>query len=430
MNAHAKTAHNALPQTEAATSQLPILHAIGGQALTQRAEWLKPDPPFFPHLSNLSRVFPVVDAFRTEFHGYVDAALEHLFQLRPSLRTMAPASCWRLALNAQRYGAIYFLGRRDAALALEAAGEFDVQLDAIGQELSTDGLSNRLFNFAVCAWVHGRADRRRYSRIRLPRNGLMTQERDAVFVNRKNFEGFSPEMAFDCGQALYDLHDFVHYLCACISPQLYGCKYFGAFSQLERELQALIRDHRHQDETPTLFGDSLMFRQLSLGLFDTLQHRTDSDRHLVEAISVELARYLRAEIALLQPATGRMVSAPHSLDPRSLAALSQNKAYEHTASECEELVFVRGAPSGADALSAHGTAQRIQLMSRLPMQYHERRNYLRHRAHKRAYLLHARHLRNACADATPDARMLDIVINNLTFADYLAGSRLDLFEHL
>ncbi|GAB3380952.1 hypothetical protein [Lysobacter fragariae] len=430
MNAHAKTGRDVPLQSGAAAPRLPVLHAVGGAIGTGRAEWLKPEPPFLPQLSNLSRVFPVVDAFRAEFNECVDAAFEHLFHSRPFLRSLAPAPLWRLALSAQRYGAIYFLGRRDAAGAAEMARDCPELLDALGRELSTDQLTNRLFNFAICAWIHGRADRRRYSPIRLPRNGMMARDRNAVFVNRRNFDGITPADVFDCGDALYDLHDFVHYLCACISPELYGCKYFGPFSKLERDLQALIRDHRHQDEAPTLFGDSLMFRQLSLGLFDALQHKGESDRQLVEAISLELARYLRAETGLLQPATGRVVHAPHPLDVRSLAALSQNKAYEHTASECEELVFVRGAPSAPDTLSPHGTAERIALMTRLPMQYHERRNYLRHRAHKRAYLLHARHLRQSCADDTLDAGILDMVINNLTFADYLAGSRLDLFEQL
>lgn len=430
MHAHPGSASHASLDEGSGASPLPVLQAVGGRSCTGRVAWRKPEPPFLPQLSNLSRVFPVVDAFRGEFHACLDAALGHLFRSRPSLRAMAPVALWRLALGAQRYGAIYFLGRRDAAGATDLVRDGADLLDALGRELATDGLANRLFNHAVCGWVHGNAGRRRYSPIRLPRNGLMSRDRDAVFVNRKDFEGLSPAMAFDHGEALYDLHDFVHYLCASIAPQLYGCRYFGAFAQLERGLQALVRDHRHQDEAPTLFGDSLMFRQLSLGLFDALQHRCDSDRQLVETISLELARYLRAEIGLLQPATGRVVRAPHSLDVRSLAALSQNKAYEHTASECEELVFVRGAASGTDMLSPHGTAERIRLMAQLPMQYHERRNYLRHRAHKRAYLLHARHLRQSCAAGTADARMLDMVVNNLTFADHLAGSRVDLFERL
>lgn len=417
-------------QSGSVVSKSQVWRAVVGTTRADRAGWGKPEPPFLPHLSNLSCVFPVVDAFKIEFYEYIDAALKYLFLLRPSLGSMAPVPIWRLALSAQRYGAIYFLGRRDAEAFSEVVQDCPGLLDALGRELLSDHLTNRLFNFAICAWVHSCPDRRHYSPIRLPRNGIMTQDRSAVFVNREDFDSVMPKDVFACGEALYDLHDFVHYLCAGISKELYGCKYFGRFMQLDRVLQALIRDRRYRDESPNLFGDSLMFRQLSLGLFDALQQRIDSDWQLVEAISVELARYLRAEIGLLQPATGRVVHAPYALDVRSLAALSQNKAYEHTASECEELVFIRGAPSGSDSLSSYGTAERIRLIERLPMQYYERRNYLRHRAHKRAYLLHAFCLRQSCGNGTWDTQIIDMIINNLTFADYLAGSRIDLFEQL
>lgn len=189
-----------------------------------------------------------------------------------------------------------------------------------------------------------------------------------------------------------------------------------------------MRDHRHADAAPTLFGDSLMFRQLSLGLFDALHERLGCDARIVDAISGQLARYLRADTGLLQPATGRVLHAPGVLDAWQLAVLAQNKAYEHTASECEELVFVRGSAGPCpDALAALPTVDRIRRIAALPLQYHERRNFLRHRAQKRAYLMHARLLREHAGDAM-EAALLDRTIDHLTFADHLAGRRANLFE--
>lgn len=412
----------------AAESGVPV-RTVATSSAGAGAGWLKPEPPFLPGLANVARVHAVIDAFKAEFDACLDAALEHLFTATPHLRALASNRVWRLALYAQRYGAIYFLSRREAAAAGERLGEDAAPLRTLDGMLNGQALTHRLFNYAVCAWIHARPARRHYARIRLPRNGIMAQGRDAVFVNRRDFDGVAPADVFACDAPLYDLHDFVHYVCASVSDELYGCKYFGRFSRLDREAQALVRDHRYRDEAPTLFGDSLMFRQLSLPLFDALQDATCSDRQVVDRISQALARYLRAEVGLLQPATGRTVHAPGVMDARTLAVLSQNKAYEHSASECEELMFIRGGldPS-PDRLSDVATVDRIALMARLPLQYHERRNFLRHRAQKRAYLLHARYLKASAAD--DDVALLDRVIANLTFADYLAGDRLDLYEHL
>jgi len=151
---------------------------------------------------------------------------------------------------------------------------------------------------------------------------------------------------------------------------------------------------------------------------------------LVAAISEELSRYLRAETALLQPSTGQWLAAHRALDPTALAVLSQNKAYEHTASECEELLFVRGGAGTADAFSGLDTPERIQAMAEAPLNYFERRNFLRHRAHKRAYLLHSRFLREQHSPDSATTEFLDEIFDNLCFADHLAGRRLDLFSRV
>jgi len=406
------------------------LESAAPRARPPAASWLKPDAPFLPKLVNFENVIPAFAQFKQEFYGYLDQALAHAFSTRPELASMAPPELWRWCLAAQKYGAIYFLCRREARELAPLARDNAEAMRRLARALQEDRLSDRLFNFAVCAWVHGDPRRRNYSRIRLPRNGIMSAGGGEIYVNKGDFKGVSPAQSFDQPVALYDLHDFVHHVCSRISSELYGCRYFGVFSRFDRSLQSLVRDHRHASPEPNLFGDSLMFRQLSLGLFDSLYDSGASDSELVAAISEELSRYLRAETALLQPSTGQWLAAHRALDPTALAVLSQNKAYEHTASECEELLFVRGGAGTADAFSGLDTPERIQAMAEAPLNYFERRNFLRHRAHKRAYLLHSRFLREQHSPDSATTEFLDEIFDNLCFADHLAGRRLDLFSRV
>jgi hypothetical protein len=332
---------------------------------------------------------------------------------------------------ASKYGAIYWIDRRKAARISEQAMACGPMLQRMADALALDSGVNRIFNHAVCAWVHARPERLKYSRIRLPRNGIMSVSGDAIYVNRRDFELQTPETAYDCPDALYDLHDFVHHVCACISPELYGCKYFDLFARFDAGLQGLVRDSRHAGDTPNPYGDSLMFRQLSLALFDAMQGGDASDRRIVESIADDLARYLRGEAALLQPSTGRSLSVPEMLGPVQLAVLSENKAYEHTASECEEFMFVRGgAGATADEFSGMATAARIAAIADAPLGYFERRNFLRHRAQKRAYLLHALYLLESGLVDDVERELLADIIDNLTFADHVSRRRIDLFERV
>ena len=399
-------------------------------ARARAPSWLKPDAPFLPKLVNFEKVVPAFAGFKLEFYEFLDQALAHAFALRPGLESMAAPELWRWCAAAEKYGAIYFLCRREARALASIARDHAETMRRLSRALREDRLSDRLFNYAVCAWVHSDAGRRNYSRIRLPRNGIMSAGGREIYVNKGDFKDVSPAQSFEQSEALYDLHDFVHHVCSRVSSELYGCRYFGVFSGFERGLQALVRDHRHASPEPNLFGDSLMFRQLSLGLFDSLHEEGASDSELVDAISVELSHYLRGEKALLQPSTGQWLATDRALDPTALAVLSQNKAYEHTASECEELLFVRGGAGRSDPLSDLDTPERIQAMAEAPLNYFERRNFLRHRAHKRAYLLHARHLREQHPPDSATTEFLDEIFDNLCFADHLAGRRLDLFHRV
>lgn len=404
--------------------------SVAPVAGARASSWLKPDAPFLPKLVNFGKVIPEFAAFKQEFYGFLDQALAHLFALRPDLAMIGPVELWRWCAAAEKYGAIYFLCRREACALAPIFHDNVRTVRRISRVLRAGGLSNRLFNYAVCAWVHSDGERRNYSRIRLPRNGIMSAGGREIYVNKSDFKGVSPKQVFEQPVALYDLHDFVHHVCSRVSSELYGCRYFGVFSSFERGLQSLVRDHRHASAEPNLFGDSLMFRQLSLGLFDSLYDSGASDSALVEAISAELSRYLRGETALLQPSTGQWLATHRVLDPTELAVLSQNKAYEHTASECEELLFVRGGTDRADPFSGQDTPERIQAMAEAPLNYFERRNFLRHRAHKRAYLLHARYLREQYSPGSATTEFLDEIFDNLCFADHLAGRRLDLFSRV
>ncbi|QYF94326.1 hypothetical protein KY495_03660 [Massilia sp. PAMC28688] len=389
----------------------------------------KKETYYLPSISDSRLAENIFRSVKAEIYHFLDDAIRYFLNLHPAVANIAPVETWRIALTAHKYGVIYLIDRREAS-AYDFGGAADSKvMTRIAEILTEDQRVNRLFNFAICAWVHAIDVRKKYSEIRLPKHAFMSEGDQAVFVNQNDFGGFFPVDAFALTTPLYDLHDFVHYSCAMIDRNLYGCKYFRRFSSLPTRLQALVRDAGYRSETPNLYGDGFMFRELSLGLFDTYEPLIDSDSELYNTISDKLFQYLKGELALAQPSSGRVYQAPAPLDVDALAVLSQNKAYEHSASECEEHFFIRSGPGAANDSYVHlPIVERLDAMKSTELNYFERRNFLRHRAQKLAYLRYSTHLKSKFPARAEEFSLLHMVEENLTFVDHLRGDRVNLFN--
>jgi uracil phosphoribosyltransferase len=198
---------------------------------------------------------------------------------------------------------------------------------------------------------------------------------------------------------------------------------------LPKSYQSLIRSPNLRKYDAVPFSDGLIFSELSLGLFDSLEKQEIADSEIVHSIAEGLLKYYTGDRALLQPTSGALLRASRPMRVEELAILSQNKAYEHTASEFEEHIFARGGRNTSlDPLDGASTYQRLQKIGEGKLFYYERRNFLRHRAHKDSYRLYAELLQSHRL-LSDDQFILRRVLNHLNFFDVTEGQeRINLFD--
>jgi len=260
----------------------------------------------------------------------------------------------------------------------------------------------------------------------------------------------------------YDLHDFAHLTAAILSPTLFGSRYFlGHLGSLDHSLTQLIASPGISSGLGLKLSDGMIFSEILMGAFtDTVNEhfRFHSHNHITEQgtgqgekgtgkehdyASLEdtcadlLSEYLLAQRSLIHLSTGTQMglSRQESISPIQLAVLAQNKAYELPAAEIEQRIFTRGGPVGdaRDILEKMNAVQRIEFLATTSQSwlYFEVRQTIKHRAQKSGYRKVAeRWLQNLKEnkESQRERELVRKILENITYEDWYAGRRLDLWQ--
>ena len=334
------------------------------------------------------------------------------------------------AIMATRYGRVYWIRPDEARWrAPRNSAEID-QADQLGRWLEESGWHIRLFNAAFLAYLESPGLERLKEACYVPKNGFQAVDQRRIIIHRSAGRR-RPADAIRCPRPLYDPHDFAHLAAATLSPCLYGVKLREGvgISRLPAHLRNLVAGFGAQSEP--LFADGAMFSGYLHALFFSRALHAAHEDISAATMAAELIPFLLGERGLVDYRTERIVTPKRSINAAELALIAQNQAYEMGASEIEQFLFVRGAPDGADDLAKLPASARIAAIANLTSRtYHERRNIAKRRAQRLAYKAVAGVLRDKGAGGSIQHELADMTYDQLTFRDYDAGRRRNLFEEV
>lgn len=393
--------------------------------------------PQHPHYSDLATIASITQRVSTEVMQY---ALDSVSLLVGNSRESASlwaasapcsATCWEVALRTFRYGVIYFLTRRDAETLLPFSRTYSAEIDAIGKFLAEDGRANAIFNQAVARFVGSSQRHRVISNDFAPPNGFLSLDTHTLAIREGDFPICSPADVFDRRDALFDLHDLSHFVCACLSPTLYGGKHFNGMNRLPPDLLDMVLSPDFRSANALPHTDRLVFSELLNPLFDAIDFRQVPEDTVVDSLADSIVGYLAFERGVFHPTSGATIQAL-PVTARQLAVLAQHKTYELPASEMEQHLFTRGGADHPDVLAVLSPAERVEYIADLTRArtYHEARNTLKHRAHKEAYRRAVIELMKRSTAGSADSVLLEITNDYLAYADYARGHRLNLYDVL
>jgi len=269
----------------------------------------------------------------------------------------------------------------------------------------------------------------RFSSVLVPERAIAAIRDTVLGVRKSDFGDRVPRDSFDASTPLYDLHDFAHLTTATLCPRLYGNKYFDCLFHLPNHFRRLIQSPGLRTEYAVPRSDGLIFSELLTTLFRQLSDEGLSNAELVARLAQEVCAYLMNDRALLQPSTGRRVTAGNPLTVEELAVLSQNKAYELPASEVEQQLFTRSGVDELDRLGGLSVPETVKQIARTAREwrYYERRNVLKHRAQKAAYEMYAKMLLAEGHLSGDERRLTGVTLDHISYRDFWRGERANLF---
>ena len=361
---------------------------------TKPISWLKENKPHLPSFDRSEEIG--VQAANIKKHILSDM-LEGLELIMADNPTIAEkfgniddeiVLCSCLTKN---YGTIYFINRKEIDELGDKVFLNKAELDFIDPIVVEHNLTNKLLNYAILKFLLSlhKMGFLYDSPIPLPPYSFWSYKPNKIYVRYEDLIQ-TPEEILRCADALYDVHDFAHFLCTLIDDSLYGSKLFGDFRKLDSHLQNLILSSKFLDPDSFYFTDNMLFRQLSLSLFDSAWEKRWSQTKTEEFITGELHSYLKGDTKILHPYSDATIKAKRPLNGEELCVLIQNKCYELPASEMEEQLFIRGRESHEkDPLTNLSTWSFFKKVKNSGLFYFEIRNFVRHRAIRNAYSLYA-----------------------------------------
>jgi hypothetical protein len=339
---------------------------------------------------------------------------------------------WKAMISVQKYGVIYLASREECRETFYPLYLNNGYLaDQIGQFLSSDSNATRIINYAVHHRINHSRSQLEYPGKLVPPYCISSIGPRHFAVRACDFHTLSDEALLEGTSVLWDLHDFAHQSTATLSEHLFGTKYFSHLIHLPPRATALIRSPgmRTAESGPKI-SDGIMFSELLTGLFTTEADSviSGSKNHtyasMVEFLAIALADYLLGNRSLLHPSAGKTLQLERPIRAHELAVLAQNKAYELTASEIEQRVFIRGGllGDGRDVLDALDAGERLKaIASNRQWLYFEVRNSLKHRAQAKAYEMVAKRMLTAPDCAMEEDWLWQAILDTLSYKDHAAG---------
>ncbi len=405
-----KAASRALPR--------PVLDcSVAGDESTQPL-WIKKELPPLPAFRITNQVMGSVRFVKSRLYENILRALPLLFWKyrikQPNFSEQQISLTWIVACLTKKYGRIYLINRREAKQAARSLNQ-RLLFDEIDKVLLEFNLPTKAINCAVFLFLEDLKNlgRLKFSSFELPQFSFLSASRDAVYVNEEDVNLFDLEMIVERDRALYDLHDFAHYCCALMNADLYGSKMFQGFDRLSFEDRDFVLSPDFLNPDSNKLTDNFLFRQISLYSFDRAFEHDLDEAGLTRAVTEDMYAYLLCERDLVHPQSGRVCRPLNPPTVSELALLAQNKCYEHSASEFEEQVFIRSGPDEEfDPLMNLPTVEFLNSSALDILNYHELRNFVRHRALRNAYIKYAERL---IAERTQDSHLAKIIKSFLEF---------------
>jgi sarcosine oxidase delta subunit len=346
---------------------------------------------------------------------------------------------WKAAVSVHKYGVLYLAARWECREEFQLAIESNQQLfTEINIFLSYNDNAIRAINYGVHRLVNCSTFTVDYQTRLIPPTAISAIGVSHIAVRAQDFKGDSVHM-LDNPPAIWDLHDFAHLSAASVCPDLYGSKYFAHLIELPSELTAWIRSLKMHTVDPTpRYSDGVLFSELLTVLFtseiEAVQRaeKVHTYTSLADTLAEYVADYLMGRCELQLLTMGRMLRVKNPIHAVELATLVQNKAYELTASEIEQRVFTSGGPAGdsrheLDRLSAF---ERIKFISGCRRWlYFERRNTIKHRAHRLAYQKVAERMlasENGVSITSNDRVLLSGILKSIPYQDCESNGNVNL----
>lgn len=381
---------------------------------------------FYPHLESWA-----IDLYAEKI---IQELSEYLLELSPVFRSSLESADKRYTELSQEkfhqlfvsscrlhcYGVIYFIRRKDVQSLMESISNETLLLDDIYREGGKSGFWDRAWNYAIHRFIERRSMQLTFSREFTPRNAFATKSRDQIIVNKFDFvDTSSLDSFFDVSQK-YDFHDFSHFICATICPEMYGCHY-QLLLDFPEEQKRLIKSPRLRKNNFVPLCDGVIFSEYLTPLFAQADELFESASEGTRYMASSVLQFLVGSRSIKHPSSGLQAKLDRCVDVRKLLILSQNKCYELPASELEGHLFVRGGEG--DELKGLQPSERLHAINRVGNGrfFYERRNVLKHRAHRLAYEMAAQALIKKPGVSPRDKKHLMLCINILNFKHQTLG---------
>ena len=291
---------------------------------------------------------------------------------------------WLISLLLNKYGSIYFLSRNDVLL--NACSYNDNDINIVGDFINHHKIGFKVINYSVLRFVQEFNGEVKNSEFLIPKNAINSVSSQTIFVREKDFDHQPIDILLSSYSPLFDLHDFSHLILSRVNSDIFGSKYFPCLLRLNKYFQCLITSPYKFNKTILKVSDGMIFSEILTPYYNNLD-KSISDKKLVNIMSKKIFLYLLGKSKVFSPKINKNIYLNRNITPIELAVLSQNKCYEWPASEIERYVFTRSGNDVLDEFFDKDYSEVLHLIKNKPTWfYYERRNTLKHRAQRLAYL--------------------------------------------
>jgi len=378
--------------------------------------WLKDNLPNLPFFRNTVKVKLIVNEIKVLIYKYIIEGLSKYFK-NSEIFDKKDSKLWYIACVLSNYGNIYFVNRHEIFWIREIIKHNLSKFLLIQNFVSKKNLSTKVMNYSVFSILLEWEEKNiiYFPNFYLPKNSFFSKSKQEIFVNKTDIKQYTKNTILDVNEQLYDLHDFSHYCCVCLDSSLYGTRNFDGLDKLNFKLKDLILSSDFLNPNSYYYSDNILYRQLSLFLFDELYNQNLEENKITKLVSDGLFEYFKGKNRLTHPFTNYPCKSNKPLTLNELIVLSQNKCYEYPASEFEEQLFIRsGNDEKCQLFKSNNMLEAIFSDSIFHLKYFELRNFVRHRSIRNAYIKYANFLK--IKESNPRRHeTLNLIINFLQF---------------